>query len=175
MNNTNKSKNDDGNLRRALADMLLESTPADGWEDRVLDAVVRRHRHRRRIMSILSVGGTAAVAAAVAVFVFLSHNSVVSPLPASFHNTEVFQHVAEVPAPVADADAMLSVADSRPSSAASATEPECEHVPRVILPETEPIGYGEPSDIDIPIGDYIDDLLAMELMRNQELLTSITD
>lgn len=172
MNNARKdSEKNDGNLRRALARMLLESAPADGWEERVLEAADRSCR-RRRVFARFMAFGAAAVAAAVVAVVFLPRNPAAGPSPAAAPSV-----VGAAPAPVAVSVVGRPVAapPAAPAAAAPAPAPGRKGKPRVIIPEAGECGTAEPSDIDIPIGEYIDDLLAMELIRNQELLTSITD
>ena len=46
---------------------------------------------------------------------------------------------------------------------------------KILLPESIPYQPDAPTDLDIPVGDYIDGLLAQQLVLQQELLSSVTD
>lgn len=172
MNNARQDPeiNNDDNLRRALAEMLMQSVPEAGWEERVIDAAERHCRHRRVFVRLSAFGATA-VAAAIAAVVFLPRNPAARPLPVPL------PAVVEATAPPVVAS-VIGLPAERPQPAvhvapAPAVAPA--RTPRVIIPEPAVYEANEPSDIDIPIGEYIDDLIAMELIRNHELLSSITD
>lgn len=160
-------------LREALRLMVEDSAPTPGWEERVLAAAPRP---RRKLRLVPALGAAAAVAAVIVVVA----QAVMTGAPGG-------EQWAEEAANAAGPEPVLMIAQA----------PEAPHVPcrpeprrqaprrastsgtlRVILPEPlpeprehEPV----PSEFDIPVADYIDELLAAELLKEQTLIQSVID
>lgn len=170
MNAKNDITDANKSLREALRLMVEESAPTAGWEERVM---AEAPKPRRRLRLVAGIGAAAAVAAVVVL-------AVMTGAPGG-------EQWAEEAANAAGPEPVLMIAQA----------PEAPHVPcrpeprrqaprrastsgalRVILPEPlpeprehEPV----PSEFDIPVADYIDELLAAELLKEQTLIQSVID
>lgn len=168
MNAKNDIPDANKSLREALRLMVEDSAPAPGWEERVLAAVPKPRRRLRLVPGI----GAAAAAAAIVVL------AVMTGAPGG-------EQWAEEAANPAGPEPVLMIA-----RAPEAPQVPCRPEPRrqaprrastsgalrVILPEPlpEPREHEPaPSEFDIPVADYIDELLAGELLKEQTLIQSV--
>lgn len=170
MNAKNDITDANKSLREALRLMVEESAPTAGWEERVM---AEAPKPRRRLPLVAGIGAAAAVAAVVVLAVMTGASG--------------GEQWAEGAANAAGPEPVLMIAQA----------PEAPHVPcrpeprrqaprrtstsgalRVILPEPlpEPREHEPaPSEFDIPVADYIDELLAAELLKEQTLIQSVID
>lgn len=165
MNGKNNIENDA--LREALRLMTEEMRPSSGWELRVLaQAPVKRSRMRW----LLPVAGCVAAACIALLCVNVERNAevVADPSAPSVREAVVAEAAPVSPAPSVKADPRQQVVPVSRRHVAKDTV-------KILLPESIPYQPDAPTDLDIPVGDYIDGLLAQQLVLQQELLSSVTD
>lgn len=165
--NAKKDMVDKDSLREALRLMVEESAPADNWQARVL---AEAPKPRRRWLTLTGIGSAAAAAIVAAALIgghLIGNQNDMAESETGIAAPGLLLMIAEAPAPVpvpAPVPAPVRVPAPAPIPV-PAPEP---------VPEERDIALRTPGD-NADVDEYINNLLAVELTAEPELIMSVMD